>query len=154
MDNKSINTETKNMRKKTITLNWSYPVRYSNAYDRENCFRNGIYYISRVFEGKELLIYIGKTIDCFWNRMKSHEETWLASIKGEKWIRFGSIVSPKVYDNDLIEDIESAIIYEVQPDENWMKTCSYTYRSGYFVSINNTGYRGVLPKIIDSKSHI
>lgn len=146
--------DTIEMRKKSVTIEWSYPIVYSHAYEKDKCTENGIYYISRVFGGHETLIYIGKTVDCFSNRLKSHEESWLNTVRGEKYIRFGSIITPKTYDNDLIEDIESAIIYEMQPQNNYMKTCSYTYRSGYFVNINNTGYRGVLPQIIDGKDHV
>lgn len=142
------------MRRRSVTLKWSYPIEYTNAYNKEICTQTGIYYISRVFGGHETLIYIGKTVDCFFNRMKSHDENWLKSVRGKKYIRFGSIMTPKEYANDLVEDIESAIIYEMQPQSNYMKTCAYTYRSGYFVNINNTGYRGVLPQTIDSKTHL
>lgn len=139
------------MRKKSVTIEWSYPIVCSRAYEKDKYTENGIYYISRVFGGHETLIYIGKTVDCFMNRIKSHEEVWLNTVRGKKYIRFGCILAPKTYDNDLIEDIESAIIYEMKPQNNYMKTCSYTYRSGYFVNINNTGYRGVLPQLINGR---
>lgn len=141
------------MRKKSVTIEWSFPIVYSHAYEKEKCSEHGIYYISRVFGGHETLIYIGKTVDCFFNRLKSHDDTWLKTVRGQKYIRFGSILTPKTYDNNLLEDIESAIIYEMQPHNNYMKTCGYTYRSFYFVNISNVGYRGVLPQMIDGKKH-
>ena len=52
----------------------------------------------------------------------------------------------------VYENREDAIIYEVHPKNNWMKTVSYTYKSGYFVNITNIGNYGVLPKNINSKS--
>jgi hypothetical protein len=142
------------MRKKDIIIKWTYPTKFNNAFEKEICSQYGLYYISRIFAGKETLIYIGKTIDSYSNRMKSHTDNWLSTVKGEKLIRFGIIEKPKIYDNNLVEDIESAIIYEVNPKYNWMKTVSYTYRSGYFVNISNIGYYGELPKSIDSKNHI
>ncbi len=49
--------DTIEMRRKSVTTEWSYPIIYSHAYEKEKCTENGIYYISRVFGGHEKLIY-------------------------------------------------------------------------------------------------
>ena len=142
------------MNKKKVVIDWSYPICYGHAYEKEVMLNKGLYYISRLFGDKETLIYIGKTMDCYWNRLKSHEENWLNDVKGQKYVRFGIIKTPEDYDNDFLEDVESAIIYEMQPKYNYMKTCSYTYRSGYLLNIENSGYHGVLPRYINSEDHL
>ena len=65
------------MRKRAVTLKWSYPIKYNNASNEEICSQSEIYYISRVFGGHEASIYIGKTVDYFINLMKTHDENWL-----------------------------------------------------------------------------
>ena len=51
------------MRKRLVTIEWSFPIVYSHAYEKDKCTEQGIYYISRVFEGHETLIYIVKTVE-------------------------------------------------------------------------------------------
>ena len=139
------------LRRHTIKIHWSYPVLLNNIFNKDEVYGTGLYYISRKRENSEKLIYIGKTIDCFYNRLAAHSNTWLSDLRGPFYVRIGTIISPQYYDNNLLEDIESAIIMSTNPPNNRDKRWSYTYRSGYLVRIHNEGYYGDLPKIIDAE---
>lgn len=108
----------------------------------------GIYYISRKFGNKETLLYIGKTSNCFSNRLRAHEY-WINEHRGKILVRLGTIVSPQIYDDSVITDVESALIYGVDTLENTDKTKSYNCWNEY--KIINTGYRGILPSIISMR---
>lgn len=139
------------MRRHTIKIHWSYPVLLDNVFTKDKVYETGLYYISRKWQNSEKLIYIGKTIDSFYNRLSAHRNTWLSELKGPFYVRIGTIVSPRYYDNNLLEDIESAIIMNTNPPNNRDKRWSYTYRSGYLVQIYNEGYYGELPQFIDAQ---
>ena len=63
------------MRVRTITVNWLKPIMYRKAYYNDKILGIGVYYISRKFGGKESVLYIGKTYDCFYNRIISHDQS-------------------------------------------------------------------------------
>ena len=144
------------MRVHTVKINWSYPVRFENIYNKDSVYGIGIYCITRKFgANKEKILYIRKTIDTFFNRLQSHEENWINNYRGTKFVRFGTIISPQKIDNDFIEDVESALIYQLRPIHNQKKIKSYTYRTDYFVKLQSNGYRGtVIPEWIDAKTHL
>jgi len=139
------------MRIKTVKINWSYPVLYENIFSSIRVNEKGIYYLSRKFGDKETLLYIGKTSNSFYNRLNSHKY-WLNLYRGKLFVRLGIIISPKTYDDSLITDVESALIYEMQPFENTDKTNGYYYLNE--CKIVNIGYRGLLPPVISMREHI
>ena len=139
------------MRIKTVKIYWTYPVLYENIFSSIKVSEKGIYYLSRNFGDKETLLYIGKTSNSFYNRLNSHKY-WLNLYRGKLFVRLGIIISPKTYDDSLITDVESALIYEMQPFENTDKTNGYYYLNE--CKIVNTGYRGLLPPVISMRGHI
>ena len=139
------------MRIKTVKINWTYPVLYENIFSSIKVSEKGIYYLSRNFGDKETLLYIGKTSNSFYNRLNSHKY-WLNLYRGKLFVRLGIIISPKTYDDSLITDVESALIYEMQPFENTDKINGYYYLNE--CKIVNTGYRGLLPPVISMWEHI
>ena len=139
------------MRIKTVKINWTYPVLYENIFSSIKVSEKGIYYLSRKFGDKETLLYIGKTSNSFYNRLNSHKY-WLNLYRGKLFVRLGIIISPKTYDDRLITNVESALIYEMQPFENTDKTNGYYYLNE--CKIVNTGYRGLLPPVISMWEHI
>lgn len=98
---------------RNVTLEWSYPKLIDNILEDDRIYEKGIYCIYRRFGKNKTLLYIGKTADCFYNRITSHYENWINNYRGKKYVRLGIIISPKNYEDDLIEDIEGALIYEM-----------------------------------------
>lgn len=140
-------------KQKTIIVKWSYPREFENAKETELSYEGyGIYCISRKFGGNETILYIGKTDTQFRDRLKSHSTIWLNNYKGEKIVRFGTITQPITVTSEIINDTESAIIYDIKPKHNISKIKSYGYFEEYIIL--NKGYRGKLPKIIDIRNHI
>jgi hypothetical protein len=139
------------MRIKTVKINWTYPVLYENIFSSIKVSEKGIYYLSRKFGDAETLLYIGKTSNSFYNRLNSHKY-WLNLYRGKLFVRLGIIISPKTYDDSLITDVESALIFEMQPFENTDNTNGYYYLNE--CKIVNTGYRGLLPPVISMREHI
>ena len=85
------------------------------------------------------------------SRIYSHKNQWLYELRGQIYIRLGTILSPARIDDTLLEDVESALILSVQPPYNEKKRGGCTYRTDYYVNIHNKGFRGQLPKIIDAR---
>lgn len=136
-----------------IKINWSYPREYENALETELSYEGfGLYCISRKFGGNETILYIGKTESRFRDRLKNHKKSWLSNYRGEKIVRFGTITKPITVTKDIINDAESAIIYEIEPKHNTDKKKGYHFADLY--KIENTKFRGKLPKFIDINSHL
>lgn len=141
------------LRQKNTKIKWSYPHIFENALQKDICKSGiGIYCISRIFNSKETIIYIGKAESNFVTRLKSHEKEWLHLYKGIKKIRLGLIVEPKKIIDKIIPDVENGLIYEIKPIQNLKSTKGYTFYNYY--KIQNIGYRGKIPKIVDMKEHI
>ena len=147
----------------TVKINWSYPREYDNDF---NGFENhplanakGLYCISRKWAGKnEKIIYIGKTTRSFKKRIKEHIEKDISEwtkVRGKFVIRLGSLDEKDLEGfeeyNQVIEDIESALIFEVDPDCNRQKSKSYTRM--YDLQIINMQYRGLITKEICNRDH-
>lgn len=141
------------MRKRTVVIQWRYPTLLENIREHNVIQNIGIYCIYRKFGNKMSLLYIGKTSYSFQSRISAHEKQWLYELRGQVYIRFGTIQSPTLINDDLLEDVESALIYGVQPPYNEKKRNNYTYKTDYYVYINNKGFRGDLPQIIDAREH-
>ena len=140
-------------KQKTITIKWSYPREFENAKETELSYEGyGIYCISRKFGGNETILYIGKTDKRFRDRLKNHKKDWMSNYRGEKIVRFGTITKPVTVTSTIINDVESAIIYDIDPKHNKSKRKGYSYFEDYI--LYNQGYRGKLPKIIDIRNHI
>ena len=139
-------------KQKTIIVNWSYPRRFANAKETELSYEGyGVYCISREFGGVETILYIGKTDRQFRGRLNSHFKDWMTDYSGEKIVRFGTVIEPNLITSEIINDVESAIIYDIKPKHNKSKIKSYQYFQEYIVK--NQGYRGQLPRIINIKNH-
>lgn len=140
-------------KQKTITIKWSYPREFENAKETELSYEGyGLYCISRKFGGNETILYIGKTESRFRDRLKNHKKSWLSNYRGEKIVRFGTITKPITVTKDIINDSESAIIYEIEPKHNTDKKKGYHFTELY--KIENIGYKGKLPKYIDINTHL
>ena len=137
-----------------IEINWSYPLKVDSALTKARCIESwGIYYISRKFGNNETLLYIGLTFhQNFINRIIQHQKSWMNDYRGEKYIRFGEFPLGKSITKEMIEDVESCIIFEMQPTHNIYKKSSYTYNNKYQVS--NRGYRGLMPREINTNNHL
>lgn len=138
------------LRRKAVTIYWHYPVRLERILMKDVAKEIGIYCIYRKFGRNTTLLYIGKTSFSFESRLISHEQSWLSDLRGDIFVRCGVMQSPLQYDDHLLEDIESALIYAIQPAYNEKKRNCYTYRTEYYVLLHNTGFRGALPRTIDA----
>jgi len=148
----------------TIEINWGFPVSLETFDNNWKSVEIGIYYISRVFGGKETPIYIGETTQSFRKRIDQHyrHESIFLDKRGEKFIRMGTIVKPQDlsgYDNlpRLLKTIESAIIFEISPViidglSNISQTVNYTI--WYDLHIINSGKRGLIPRDIFNRNHL
>ena len=135
------------------TLYWYPPRTLQTVYNSKICISSwGLYAISRTFGGKETLLYVGLTFDqCFMHRIIKHEMNWFKSYRGTYLVRFGEFQKPCYITKDLVEDVESALIYELKPKHNISKKYSYTFINRYRVF--NIGFRGLLPKEVCMLSH-
>lgn len=139
-------------KQKAIIIKWSFPREYENALETELSYEGyGIYCISRKFAGNETILYIGKTDRQFRDRLKNHKKDWISKYRGEKLVRFGIITKPITVTSEIINDAESAIIYDINPKHNKSKIKSYKFFEDYI--LHNQGYRGQLPKVIDIRNH-
>lgn len=138
------------MKTKKVIVDWSDPRTYDSVFYSPRIQDIGLYCLSRKYGNNETLLYIGKTNHSFYSRLSSHQ-FWFEQYKGKLFVRLGIITQPSKYDNELIEDIESAIIYEIKPLENTDKINGYTCWN--VCEIENSGYRGLLPRIIDMRNH-
>ena len=60
------------MQMRRVTIEWSYPMDIDKILLDERMQDIGIYYTTRKFGNNVSNMYIGKTIDCFGNRLESH----------------------------------------------------------------------------------
>ena len=132
-----------------IVIDWSYPMDIDNILNDERMYDIGIYYITRKFGSKISDLYIGKTTYSYKSRLERHRWYWLDNYRGKKYVRLGTIVSPKRISEEnmrqLINDAEATLIFccEKQLIHNIMckKSCNPSQRLHIF----NTGRRGNLP---------
>ena len=140
------------MTKKKIILNWSEKTDVYDYKKHSLASEYGIYMLTRIWginsekEYPEKLLYIGKTSRLFIQRLKDHTSFWVPELRGKIFVRY----APVHLDDNELEDIESALIYETQPAENTAKLKGYTFRSKYLFEITNVGDIGPLPEIIDA----
>lgn len=100
------------------------------------------------------LIYIGiiKSSDRnFLIRMQEHRRKWLHNIsEGQIFVKFGILYSNENVSEQLIEDAESALVFEHRPSENTSKMSSYTIAKDLIVkNINHGDYVKPTIKTVD-----
>ncbi|MBR3575828.1 MAG: hypothetical protein IKL42_00310, partial [Clostridia bacterium] len=81
------------MRDKIIRISWSNPLFLDDAILSNLSNTQGLYYISRIFGGKETSLYVGiatqnNTIS---KRLKSHKKHWLKLYRGKIRVRIGRV---------------------------------------------------------------
>jgi hypothetical protein len=151
-----------NERNKKVTVEWTKPrfldktIPFDKKWYDGQLYNIGIYYISRTHGKNKTLLYIGQTSDSFYNRFIAHQVNWLYQVRGKIFVRFGYIIKPMNKPNldipQIIRDVESAIIYEMQPPYNSIGKNSYSPKHLY--EVTNIRYKGELPDIISMRTHI
>lgn len=140
---------------RNIEIYWTYPRNYSDigAHPFGDCL--GIYYISRVWGGKETAIYVGKTLQAFKTRMYQHDcncDEYTVK-RGQLRIRLGTISQSfnfgRLNKDHFILTLESAIIQNVK-DKAGVNLCNKRqvnqYSFYYDLQIKNTGFPAVIDR--------
>lgn len=127
-----------------VTIHWHGPYRVDNLALHDITLETGIYAISRIFGGRESLLYIGQTLRDFEKRIGEHRRDWLNFERGQILIRCGTLEfeSGRRYSKRKLNDVESLLIQWHKPPRNTrdMKW----YRGREFLSVLNSGRRGLL----------
>ena len=141
------------MRDKIIRIYWADPLPVDDAIESDESLCSGVYYITRVFNGREISRYIGKASNTIRERLKEHRKEWLHRVRGQILVRMGTITYPKDADADIIDHAESALIYEHKDIlvDNTDKRNSYSYSELY--QVQNTGNIGELKDKIRMHEH-
>lgn len=135
---------------KKIQIEWSYPKEYQALLNSRDISLNywGLYQITLLDRnGNEHLLYVGKAFNNFKSRLKSHLLKF-SVLDGTLKVRLGHIQT-SMNDNQL-QDVEKAIILFTNPIKNSKATYSYNSTDEYL--IESFGYRGFVPKLIDTKT--
>lgn len=142
---------------RNIEIYWTYPRDYNNIGDHPwgDCL--GIYYISRVWGGKETAIYVGKTLQAFKTRMYQHDLDGddYTTKRGRLKIRLGTIPQSfnfgRLNKDHFILTLESAIIQNIKDksgvnlcNKKQLNQCSYYYD----LQIKSTGFPAVIDREI------
>lgn len=144
------------MKKRNIVLTWTKRSLLSEYRTHPKIHECGLYVITRVWGEnsgnlrQEKILYIGKSSSSFQQRLDDHTNYWTNELRGNLYVRFACLN----VEDDILEDIESALIYECQPQENTAKMRTYSFRTNYLYKIENCGFRGVLPKVVDASEHL
>ena len=127
------------MRDRIIRIEWSKPLLLEEVITGEASNTQGLYYITRVFGGKETSLYLGIATkgNTIRNRLRAHSSNWANLYRGVKYVRIGRITYPRVYDEEVIDHAESALLFAPEHErifpENVSKRKSYTYQNLYRV---------------------
>lgn len=138
---------------KGVEIRWSYPKPWDTAKDSNQGAMNGVYQTCRTWAGSESLLYVGLVKSerrAFYQRMNEHRKEWINEKRGAITYRFG-IVKPLrglEYSEDLIEEVEGALILELQPPYNRMKKRSFSLREELVIA--SRGNRGFAPPSLDT----
>lgn len=143
-----------------INLYWTYPRDYSRICEHPYSDCIGLYYVSRVWGGKETVLYVGETLQCFEKRIKQHnyKQSGYTLKRGKLRVRFGTIPASfnmgNMNKHHFLLTLESAVIHNIidKPKVDFVnrrQIQSYTYY--YDLHIHNTGFRGEIDKIIETE---
>ena len=145
------------MRDRIIRIFWHPPLPLEEALKDKRTARQGLYYITWVFGGQEISLYLGiaRYQNTIRRRLESHWSSWLEEYRrGALLVRIGQIVYPRDKNaeimGEIIDHAESAILYH--PDhrelfpENVGKRSSYSYSHLY--RVENEGDRFQLAPVI------
>lgn len=144
---------------KSLHINWSDPKPIDEVID-DLSGEIGLYYITKLYNGVETSLYIGKSDSSTKRRLRSHRKEWTHLYSHSAiMVRIGTITYPKIINNDMINDAESALIFEhgcgiygtKELVENTDKISSYSYNDLY--RIKNYGNRFHLKPIVDMSCH-
>jgi len=150
---------------RVFTIHWSPEVEFHALEKAPVNEGNGIYMIleqgfrqqrPEQYRGKaKELIYIGIVKSEFrsmFKRIQEHRAKWLNEIARDQiFVRFGRLESALKITPQLIEDAESALVFEHQPSENWMKKEGYTIARDLVV--HNRHHGGYLKNTIRTSDH-
>lgn len=108
------------------------------------------------YRGKDKeLIYIGivkSNARDFRVRMDEHRSEWLSNIsRGQIFVKFGILYATFNITDELIEDVESALVFDNQPSENEKKKKSYTIAQDLIVK--NINHQYLLHATVDTRAH-
>lgn len=127
----------------TATLTWHGPYSFDRILNYDIAYNKGIYAISRIWGGKETLLYIGSTKRTLYQRIYEHS-WWFPDIRGKIRIRFGilDLSEGQRFSLRKLKDIEALLIAWHRPCEN---TMNYHYYYGrFYLTVINKGRRGVV----------
>ena len=141
------------MRDKIIRILWSEPAPLDLAMSMIGSQQPGLYYITRLWGSHETSLYIGKASRTIRERLEDHKKHWLHLYSGQILVRLGHIVYPTVFDAELLDHAESALIFEHGDilTDNTSKRNSYSYSELY--RIENTGNIGELKRSFRMQNH-
>ena len=118
-----------------VVIKWEDALTLDEAIASEKSNSKGLYYISRVFGNKETTLYLGIATknNTIRHRLKGHKSWWLKEYRGTIKVRIGKVIYPHTNIDEVIDQAESAILYEQGTlfFENTSKTKSYTYNTVY-----------------------
>lgn len=140
-----------------VTVQWDKPKTIEESIDDCLSIKSGVYCISRVFGNNETLLYIGKSSGgsgCR-GRLKRHYEEWTGLYRGNILVRLGTITKETLHNippDEIIEDVESALIFETSPPENKSKVLGYS-RYNYLIIKNRGSYNKMFKSSINTLNH-
>ena len=130
------------MAQPTVTLKWLKPIPIEELQSNTDFIVSGVYCILRKYGEKTTIFYVGKSdSQGTQKRLKDHKNSGKTEkTKGKKYVTCAAINSNNAKGLDckvLIDDVESALIYVSQPEDNEKKKNSFNYKKA--VTIKNTG---------------
>ena len=140
--------------KPTITLKWTPPRPLEEVVDDPDAVSSGVYYITRKYGSNVNLYYVGKSAGTgIKGRLKKHMGTTNTQKKGQNMASFAEIKKSMVGDLDLtdvIDDIETVLIYDSQPEYNLQKKNPPIKLKNSFILKNTKSKHSLMSAIIDS----
>ena len=127
--------------KTTANINWFGPYLLDRIYYYEIAYEKGFYSISRVWGGKESLLYIGKTKRMLIERIFEHDN-WIYKTRGKIKVRFGilELYRGQKFSDKRLKDMEALLIAYHNPPFNVQN--HYYYYGRCPLTIINKGRRG------------
>ena len=134
---------------RVVEVRWTWQYEFTalatHGLDRHGDLTYALYMFIETLGGPKDVIYIGivksQYRDLFM-RMNEHRKAWLNSVaKGQIFVKFGVIYTSEVADGQLLEDVESALVFGRQPRENTAKKQSYRLYEDVIVrNVNHEGF--------------